>query len=140
MANTTFQGPVRVGRQPNVGILSAFRQLELPVTAVANTDLTLYLPKCQILSFQENTRVAYTGATVALSIGNTVGGAQMVSAADIKALGVRNPLTVVAAGAPLLYAWPGGDLNIRIAQGTPTAVGNGTLFVEYLPLEDSLAA
>jgi hypothetical protein len=138
MAFTTFAGPVRVGRPNRVGTVPATRILSLPVTAIANTDLTLDMPPCQILGFRQMTTLAYTAATITLQVGNAAAGAQLVAAADIKALAARS-LAIVAAGVPLM-TWAGGLLYVRLVQGTPTAVGAGALYVEYLPLEDGAAA
>jgi hypothetical protein len=140
MATSTFRGPLRVGPPSAIGVVSCVRQLDLVPLAAANTDLQLVMPRCQILGFTQMTRTAYTGATVALSLGITPGGAEIVSAADIRAQGFRQPLTVVATGVPLLFNFTGGTLFARLAQTTPTAVGLGALFVEYIPLDDILAA
>jgi len=140
MANTTFRGPLRVGFGSNIGVVSLIRSLDLVPLAAANTDLTLTLPRCRILRMRTMTHVAYTGTTVVLDLGSTVGGAEFVNDAAIKAIGVIDPLTVVAAGAPALYNFTGGTLYARIVQTGQTNVGLATLFVEYIPLDDVLAA
>ena len=140
MGRSTFLGPLQQGRPTTIGIVPAVRSLLLPVTAIANTDLILTIPKAQILGFRQLTGVAYTAATIAMSLGTTVGGAEIASAIDIKAQAYRNTLALVATGVPTLLAWPGGSLYVRLAQGTPTATGSGTLFVDYLPLDEGLAA
>lgn len=136
MATSTFRGPLQQGLPSLIGGVPAWRSLDLVPLAAANTDLTLAMPRCRILRFLVMTRTAFTGATVALSLGTAAGGAQLVSAADIKAQGLINALTAVAAGVPTLYDFTGGTLYARLAQGTPTAVGLATLFVEYLPTTD----
>jgi hypothetical protein len=106
----------------------------LPVTAVANTDFSLSLPPGAIvLSANVYTTTAYTGATVALQLGSTLGAADVVAATNIKATGFV--LLVVAAGAPAAIASLGAapNLFVRIIQtATFTAVGNGTLVIEYM--------
>jgi hypothetical protein len=139
MAYSTFRGPLRAGPPLNVGEVQMVRLLDLPAINAATADYQLTLPPCRLLDFVQMTTTAYTGATVALSLGTTLGGAEIVAALDIKALGQRVP-PIVAAGAALMYSFTGGILYARIAQGTPTAVGLGRLFARYIALPDSLAA
>lgn len=142
MGVSTFSGPLRVGRrEATVGVVPAVRMLDLVPLAQANTDLTLALPKCRILRFSVQTRTAFTGTTVVLNLGTAAGGAQLVSAANIKAAGVVDGLTIVGDGVPSLFEFTGGTLFARIVQTAPeTAVGLATLIVEYLPLDEALAA
>lgn len=106
----------------------------LPVTAVANTDFSLSLPPgAIILSANVYTTTAYTGATATLQLGSTLGASDVVAATNIKAAGFV--LLVIAAGAPVAIANLGAAPNLfaRIVQtATFTAVGNGTLVVEYM--------
>ena len=85
--------------------------------------------------------VAPTGATVTVSVGTTVGGVDIVAAQDVKtniqtvlglALNAARPL-LVANFASIVASSAGGSIvNVRVTQTTPTAVGNITLFFEYL--------
>lgn len=101
--------------------------LNLPVTAVASTEFTMTLPPCTIFRATTVTTTAYTGATVTIQLGTTLGGVDIVAATTIKAQGLFAH-TVVAAGAK----FAGGTVFIRAAQTTPTAVGLGVLAVEYV--------
>lgn len=140
MGASTFSGPLRAGRPAVVGEVKLVRLLDLVPQAAANTDLTLALPRCRILRFVVATRTAYTGTTVTLSLGTAAGGAQLVNAANIKAQGVVDGLTIVATGVPTMHAFTGGTLHARIAQTGETAVGLATLFVEYIALDEVGAA
>jgi hypothetical protein len=140
MARTTFRGPLQVGPGTLVGLTKLVRTLDLVPAASANTDLTLAMPRCRILRFSSFTRTAFTGTTVVLDLGTTAGGAELVNDAAIKAAGAIDGMTLVAGGIPSLYEFTGGTLFARIVQTGPTAVGLATLFVEYIPLDDVLAA
>lgn len=139
MAYSTFRGPLRAGFPTMLGDVMMVRRLDLAAVNAATADYQLLMPPCEILDFVQDTTVAFTGATVALSLGATLGGADYISALDIKALGSRVP-PLVAAGVPGLVAFAGGTLFARIAQGTPTAVGAGRLYVRYLARPDLFAA
>lgn len=130
----TDDGLWQMGAAAAAGSPVLVRTLALTPTANANTDLTLAMPACRILRMSQRTTTAYTGATATVAVGSAVGGAQFVAATDIKAKAARRDLTLVDSAADTLDAFPAGDLYVRIAQGTPTAVGAGVLVVEYQPL------
>lgn len=110
----------------------------LSVTAVANTDFTFALPAgARDVTFSILTTTAFTAVTDAqLSLGKTVGGAEYMAAASIKALG-KVTSTLVGTNIADLETVPGvpgaqTTFNGRIVQsGGSTAVGAATLFVSY---------
>ena len=110
------------------------RLLALPVTAVANTDFTVDLPRCHITAIHQRTTTAYGVQTnMNLTIGNAAGGNQIVAAVDVKAKGNRQ-LTLVDAGSDLIAPWAGGTLHVRMAQvGTASADGAGFLNFNFVP-------
>lgn len=110
----------------------AARALSLVPTANANTDLTVTLPAGYLLRISERTTLAYTGTTVTVQIGTTVGGVDIVAATDIKAIASR-ALTLVDASTASFTPLSGGTLYVRIAQTGQTAVGAGQLIFELLP-------
>lgn len=98
------------------------------VTAVLTTDFTMTLPPCTIIRATTMTDVAFTGNTVTQQIGTTVGGAELVAAVSVKALGA------VAHTLLLGGVFAGGTLTARLTQtATATAVGTSKLVVEYVP-------
>lgn len=117
-----------------VGKTDYIQRLSLPVTAVTNTDYTLSVPTgATIILITVYTTTAYTGTTANISIGSAAAGAQYVAATSIAGIGVVQ-LTLVNAAAASLLSMPAGTPNlfIRIAQSTtPTAVGAGTLVIDY---------
>ena len=105
----------------------------ITVTAVANTDFSISLPPgAVILSANFYTTTAFTGATVTAQLGSTLGTADIVAATNVKAAGFV--LLAIAAGAPAAIGGLGAPPNVfcRIVQTTPTAVGAGTLVIEYM--------
>jgi hypothetical protein len=110
----------------------AMSMFDLPVTAVANTDFIFSIPaNAKNVTYRTYTTTAYTASTDAtIAIGSSAGGAQYVAATTIKAVGVKSHTPVDAQAASHL-SHPG-TLYVRVAQtGTATAVGAGTLCVEY---------
>lgn len=111
----------------------AYRAVALTPTASLTTDYTLTLPAGHILAVYERTTTAYTGNTVTVSVGTTVGGGEIVAAVDIKAKASRT-LTVVDANSDAYTPFAGGTVNIRITQtATATAVGAGQLIFLVAP-------
>ena len=110
----------------------AGRTISLVPTAAANTDLTIPIPAGHVLRILQRTTTAYTGATATVQVGTTAGGAEVVAAADIKAVASR-ALTLVDANTASFTPLAASTLYVRIAQTTPTAVGAGLLIIEFLP-------
>jgi hypothetical protein len=133
-AGTFTVGAVTDKASGIVGKTDYFQRLSLPVTAVTNTDYTMSVPAgATIIWIAVYTTTAYTGTTANISIGNAAAGAQYVVATSIASIGIVQ-LTLVNAAAAALLSMPAGTPNlfIRIAQSTtPTAVGAGTLVVNY---------
>lgn len=135
MAYSTFTGPLRVGTGDNAGTVFAARTLAIAVTATANTDLTLTMPRGKLVTLLVLTGTAFGAATDAtIQIGTTVGGVDYVAAQTIKAA-AKVSLTFAAA----LLAFPtlseGATLYVRIVQtGTASATGAANLIVEYIPI------
>lgn len=121
-------GPVATAGQPML-----VRTKDITVTAATNTDLTLTVPKCKIITLIVFTSTAFGAATDAtLQIGSTSTGSEYVAAVSIKAAG-KLALTFASA----LGAYPtiteGSTLYLRVVQsGTLSATGAATLVVEYL--------
>lgn len=132
MGASTFSGPLRVGNADTVvGTVPVARTLALTPTAAANTDLTLAMPAGYgLLRITFYTTTAYTGSTVTAQVGTAAGGTQVVAATNIKAAGVVS--AVIAIANPL--AMTDQTLFVRIVQTGATAVGAGTMVVEYLPI------
>jgi len=106
----------------------------MPVTAaVATDDFTLTIPAAYVQAIYQRTTVAYDGGTVNLTIGTTVGGADVVAATDIKAIGLRT-LTLVDAIAPTLSPSLGLLLHIRITRTASFAgaAGAGVVIAKLL--------
>jgi len=103
----------------------------ITVTAVANTDFPIQIPAgATVLSAQTYTDVAFTGTTVTLQAGSTVGGVDYIAPVSIKALGTVFHSLVAAA--QQLGNFPAAtNFNVRIVQTGPTNVGHATLVVEY---------
>jgi len=108
------------------------RVLSLAALAQANTDLTIAVPAGHLLRISERTTVAFTGTTVTVQVGTTVGGAEIVAATDIKTIAAR-ALTLVDASAPTFSPLAASTVNVRIVQTGPTAVGAGLLIFELVP-------
>lgn len=130
-SDTTVRALITQAAADTPGAVSS-RVLSLPVTAVANTDLTIPVPAGHILRISQRTTTAYTGATVTVQVGTTVGGAEIVAAVDIKGKAVRQ-LTLVDANNDTFTPFAGGTVYVRIVQTTPTAVGAGQLIIEFVP-------
>jgi hypothetical protein len=116
------------GSTAGTGVVA--RTLSLVPTAALTTDLTLAVPNpVAILRASIFTTTAYTGNTVTLQLGTTVGGVDLMAAASIKAAGNVFATLVGPANANVV----GGTLFARITQtATATAVGAATLILEYL--------
>ncbi len=120
-------GDLNRGSTAGVGVVA--RTLNLAALAAANTDLTVAVPNpATILRAGIFTTAAYTGATVTLQLGITVGGAELMAAASIKAQG--NVFATLVA--PVQSGFAGGTVFARVVQTTPTNVGTGVLILEYL--------
>lgn len=134
MATTTFSGPLRVGSAAasTAWPLVAAASIILTPTAVANTDFSVVVPKCRLLRVTTGTDTAYTGATVTAQVGTTLGGAEVVAAVSVKAAGTVSH-TVVATAQDDTIA-EGTTLYVRLAQTTPTAVGDAVMTIEFVPL------
>lgn len=105
----------------------------ITVTAVANTDFVIPVPKgARILIARTYTDTAFTAVTDAqISLGKTVGGAEYVAAVSVKAIGVVSH-TLVNAAAADYQSLPQDGINCRLAQtGGSTAVGHATVVVSY---------
>jgi hypothetical protein len=130
MGTSTFSGPlqagtVRQGPYENVSPVELTAALPVTVTAALTTDLgPIYIPaNSTVTVIQAFTGTAFTGGTVVLNVGSALGGAQYVSAQDIKAAGAVN-CTLVAAGLGT-YATAGSGLMNTAADTTATAANNG---------------
>ena len=133
MATSTFSGPVRVGNASAAAVLLATTTLSLVPTAAADTDLTLQMP-AGIAGVIRITSFTTTAYTVTVQVGTTSGGVDVVAAVSIKAAGTVAH-TLVAAGLGVDLALPSSSiLYVRIVQtATVTAVGAGTMVVEFIP-------
>lgn len=134
MATTTFSGPLRVGSAAanTAWPVIAAASIALTPTAAASTEFTVVVPKCRILRVTTGTDTAFTGATVTAQVGTTLGGAQIVAAVDVKPAATVNH-TLVAATLDDTLA-EGTTLYVRLAQTTPTAVGDAVMTIEFVPL------
>lgn len=129
---TLGEGPIEIGTGAAATRPVEVITLSLPVTAVANTDLTLTLPACRILRVTQRTTTAYTGNTVTIQVGTAAAGQEVVAAVSIKTKANR-ALTLVDASADALAAFAGGTIYVRIVQtATETAVGAGELMIEFV--------
>lgn len=118
------------------------RLVTIQAVAAATGDTAIALPLgARILAVTAIQSVAPTGATDTLAIGTTVGGVDIVPATDVKtsvqtvlplALNAARPLLVANFASIVASSAGGSIINVRIAQGTPTAVGTWTLFIEYV--------
>lgn len=137
MTTTHFAGPLEVGVAPALGRPVEMQVLSLVPTAAASTALTMTLPACRIVRVTQRTTTAYTGNTVTVAVGTTVGGVDIVAAATIKTKANR-VMTLVDASADILAAFAGGVVYVTIAQtATETAVGAGELMVEFMRTGDA---
>lgn len=158
MGTSTFSGPlqagtVRQGAYTNTGSVVLAEALRIQAVAALTTDYgPLYIPaNSTVTSITAFTGTAFTGATVNLSVGSTLGGAEYVAATDVKAAGtvacafVAGALgNLATAGSGLmntaanstvsgLAGAPTTPIYVRITQtATTTAVGTATLVVQYV--------
>lgn len=102
------------------------------VAATTNNDFTLAVPAGYIVAIYWYTTVAYTGGTVNVRVGTTVGDNDIADAVAIAALG-QYTLPMQGAIMPLVAPYGGGTFYIRVAQSAPTTVGSGKLLVALLP-------
>lgn len=133
MSTSTFSGPLRVGSSDGVnGTVITARSISISATANTNTDFTFSMPAgYQLLRITNYNTTTYTGTTVTLSVGTTAGGAEIISAHNIKPAGVHtmgfvstyNPTNVTSQ-----------TLYLRIAQTGQTAIGASVVTFEYVPL------
>lgn len=134
MANSTFNGPVRVGVGDGAGTVLVTRIQPLTVTATANTDFVVVTPRGKITTLLVLTGTAFGAATDAtIQVGSTAGASDYVAAQTIKAAG-KVSLTF----APALLAFPTladtQNLYVRIVQtGAASATGAANLVVELIP-------
>lgn len=122
--------------------LQACRLSTIQAVAAATGDTAIALPLgARILAVTALQNVAPTGATDTIAIGTTVGGVDIVPATDVKtniqtvlplALNAARPLLVANFASVVASSAGGSIINVRVAQGTPTAVGTWTLFIEYV--------
>jgi hypothetical protein len=158
MGTSTFSGPIQAGtmRQgpyENLGSVALTVALPVTVAAALTTDVgPIYIPaNSTVTAIQVFTGTAFTGATVTISAGSALGGAQYVSVNDIKAAGavtctlVGSGLgTVGSAGSGLMNTAanttataandgiPTSAIFFRVTQtATTTAVGAATVVVTY---------
>ncbi len=134
---TTFSGPIRVGGTTGASPapVTAARELAIAVTATANTDFTLTVPKSRILRITTFTTTAFGAATDAtLQVGSAAAGAQYVAAVSIKNAGVVEHTLVAGALGALSSVAEGTTLYFRVVQtGTASATGAALVVVELLP-------
>ena len=103
----------------------------ITVTAVANTDFPISLPPgATILSANFYTSVAFTGTTVTAQLGSTLGASDIVAPVSVKTAGYV--LFTLVATALIGALGPAPNVFCRIVQTGPTAVGAGTLVIEYV--------
>jgi hypothetical protein len=125
----------KAGRSPLARHVAVI-DLDLPAQAAANTDFSLSLPSgAELISLRSRTSTAFTGTTATVQVGLTVGGAELVAATSIKALGEVAHSLVGAVAADVASSLSMGsaspNLFVRVVQTGPTAVGQARLLVEY---------
>lgn len=118
------------------------RLVTIQAVAAATADTAVALPLgARIVAISVLQNVAPTGATDTMAVGTTVGGADLAAAQDVKttiktvlqpALNAARPLLVANFASVVASSAGGSIVNIRVAQGTPTAVGNWTVVIEYV--------
>lgn len=136
---THFSGPIisangiYAGAAGVSGLTTA--PLALAVTATANTDFTITgVPLGAIIhSIKVYTTTLFTAGTDAkIQVGITAGGAELVAATSILAVGVVNLAPVASAVAAADWLSAPATITARIVQsGTATAVGAATLLVFF---------
>jgi len=132
MSNTTFSGPVRVGREAdeNIGTLIAAQYTTITVTDEGNDDASINIPIGSFITSIKTIRAAaITGSptSVNLTVGTSAGDDTYVEAVDVKAAGVTEHLIVVntTVTANAIYA--------RLATtGGTTPGGPVIVVVEYI--------
>lgn len=158
MGTSTFSGPlvagtVRQGAYVNANAVQLAEIVPISVTAALTTDIgPVYIPaNSTVIGMTTFTGTAFTGATVTISIGSTLGGAEYVAATTIKAAGTFAHTLVsgalgnaATAGSGLmntasdttispLAGAPTTPIYVRITQtATVTAVGAATLVIQYV--------
>lgn len=158
MGTSTFSGPiqsgtVRQGAYSNIGAVQLAETLSIQAVAALTTDYgPIYLPaNSTVIAMTTFTGTAFTGATAAITIGSTVGGAEYVASTTVKAAGTFAHTLVAGAlgdkataGSGLmntaanstvsgLAGAPTTPVYVRITQtATTTAVGTATLVVQYV--------
>ena len=158
MGTSTFSGPiqsgtVRQGQYSNVEPVKLVSVLPIQAVAALTTDYgPIYIPAgSTVTSMTTFTGTAFTGATVTISVGSTLGGAEYVAATTVKAnatfahtlvvgalgnfatagSGLMNTATDTTATA--LAGAPTTAIYVRITQtATTTAVGTATFVVQYV--------
>lgn len=101
--------------------------------AELTVNYTLAVAEAILVSIKVHTVTAFTGATVTIRIGTTVGGDDLVQDTDIKALGAH-ALALEDAAIVSFTPFAGGNLHITITQTTPTAVGQAVVIVDAIPI------
>lgn len=158
MGTSTFSGPlvagtVRQGAYVNANAVQLAEIVPISVTAALTTDIgPVYIPaNSTVIGMTTFTGTAFTGNTVTISIGSTLGGAEYVAATTIKAAGTFAHTLVsgalgnaATAGSGLmntasdttispLAGAPTTPIYVRITQtATVTAVGAATLVIQYV--------
>ena len=142
MARTTFSGPVaagtrRGGTTPNVGLATltqVFDSGNLAGAVVGNTDSILgYLPAgAQVVDIVVDQVVAATNGTTTVSVGTTLGGAELMAGVATTAGGrFRGTATAATQLAWLTGATADTVVYVRNAVGTAT-LGAGRFIVTVL--------
>lgn len=135
MPTTNFGSGLRVGSGIGTGADTGFTVLtkRVPIQAdgTASQAFTCELPPSgvRILSMHNETTTAHTAANMTLAVGTTAGGAELVTATDIKAAGKDTLSTDAKMGA--VAGFTGGTLYLTAAAGTPTTTGTSAFVVTY---------
>jgi hypothetical protein len=157
MSTSTVSGPVltgtvRQGAYTNTGSVRLSDALLVQAVAALTTDYgPFYIPaNSTVTGISTYTGTAFTGATAAITIGSTLGGAEYVASTTVKAAGTF-PHTLVAgalgdiatAGSGLMNTPADATISnlagarttpiyVRITQtATTTAVGTATVVIQY---------
>ena len=122
--------------------LLASAQVTIQAVASATADTAISLPLgARIVSITALQGVVPTGATATIAVGSTVGGVDIAPATDVKtaiqttiplALNAARPLLVANFASVVASSAGGSVVNVRVAQGTPTAVGTWLLLITYV--------
>lgn len=118
------------------------RLATIQAVAAATGDTSVAMPLgARIVGITAIQAVAPTGATDTMQVGTTVGGVDIAPAQDVKTavqtslnftLNGSRPLLVGNFASVVASSAGGSIIWIRINQGTPTAVGTWTVFIEYV--------